>query len=1132
MQLHVQFLLLFIIIADVASALLHHQCGGTLHLDQTPSGHLHLNLPGVLGDTNTLNPINLQTDPSLPVCTWMINIPLGLTVLLKLIWLESGSNFTVCCVGDQEELILETGGTILLRNNASLNWTGTNHSLNPIQLSYHVQEDERNSSLGHSSLGSDGDVLAWSRTGSSFTSGDPAVTLQGEELGRGTEGGISHLHQGYGWTSGPQATSGPTYQDRGLPQPPSSLPGLTQAVTADRETLPLPPEQANNGADTSGVPHLTDGPVSAREGALLYFPPQHHTETHIMQTETETQTAHNLKYADVRSFNTLRGTDTQKPTPRTNSNGSGFGGRFHRVALSGLPSMTTSESSTIIIPREEISVGESGAKGTHSWRSHQSTERSPTEPQWDNLSSASSGIRSTATLTPQGASRTGWSHTTDATEVNATVVTSVSPNFTQTGSVDSDVRSQMAALGSSISNMISPDTASAAIQNQTRSPENISNSTSPYTSSSLTQWEEHTRTPRHVLNAIIASNTISPLSDFTENGDQTTIFQRSPVTPVDQNSAFTKTQELEHLQTMVTKPDSNTLRPTHAPDTSQAYKPFLTSSKGPSTLLSLDASDWHSSPSSYILPQMHTVFPSTSSPDEPTSHTSDSKTTPPPQQTSTVKSLHPLQTSLLPTDVRTPQGAFHSYTASTHPSVTTAKTKTDRGVKKEGEMKAEGHYRGSPSSPSTLTPTAEPPDEPPSWTTSSHRHSVPTLPVSTSTSPWSSIPQMPKFYVVPDQSVTIRVDSIELLLQIIVEESKSASPAGLEEDAATWMEPYLQRAPGFNRLLGVWSSGHAVQSLVEFKTSGVLQWLHLPGPASLLERTGLAQAVRERRTFRSSRIMNITIGGLQSSVCEWLLQCATGYECTSHPGTANYSCSSSCHFDYCHHHGICTHHPDDVPVCHCLVGEDFWYMGHRCDIRMTRARLVGACLAILLVLVAVIAILAFVAVRRYRAILIQAKVDQTRSSYRRFNHFDELSSRFWLRSWAGSADSLNKPTAFTRSDELLHMRALDRPCCYHDDTLSLVSTCPSHGAYINTIYPHSSQYGWRGSVASAGDGVLDSGKASDLSVCSWPVEPIQWTPFPLLQQLSSHRTTAARASRPRSYCEGMELVDLGKSWTA
>ncbi|MEQ2298364.1 hypothetical protein AMECASPLE_004472 [Ameca splendens] len=346
-----------------------------------------------------------------------------------------------------------------------------------------------------------------------------------------------------------------------------------------------------------------------------------------------------------------------------------------------------------------------------------------------------------------------------------------------------------------------------------------------------------------------------------------------------------------------------------------------------------------------------------------------------------------------------------------------------------------------------------------------------------------------------------------------------------------WLEPYLQRAPGFSKLQGVWSSGHAVQSLVVFKTSEALQWLSVSGPTSLLERTGLAQAVHQGKMFRSSRITNITVGGLQSDVCDWLLQCPSGYKCVLQPNTTNHSCSSACRFDYCYHHGICTHHPGQLPVCRCLVGDDFWYMGQRCDMKMTRARLISASLAILIIIVMVIGILACLAVRRYRTILIQAKVDQTRSSYRRFNHFDELSGRFWLRSWAGSADSLDNP-AFLRSDELLHLRALDRPCCYHDDTLSLPSTCPSHGTRINTIYPHSSQYGWRGSGMSMGDGVLDSGKASDLSVCSWPVEPIHWTPFPLLQQLASHRTPAVKVSRPRSYCEGMELVDLGKSWTA
>ncbi|KAM6971853.1 uncharacterized protein FYW47_003999 [Aplochiton taeniatus] len=354
----------------------------------------------------------------------------------------------------------------------------------------------------------------------------------------------------------------------------------------------------------------------------------------------------------------------------------------------------------------------------------------------------------------------------------------------------------------------------------------------------------------------------------------------------------------------------------------------------------------------------------------------------------------------------------------------------------------------------------------------------------------------------------------------------------MEEDIAVWVEPFLLKAPGFSRMLETWSSGRAVQSLAEFKTKGALAWLGVTGTGSLLERTGLAQVVHEGRGFLGSKVTNITVGGLQGGVCAWLLQCQEGYECVSHPGTANHSCSSVCHSDFCHHHGICTHHPDQLPVCRCLVGEDFWFMGRSCDVKMTRARLVGACLAVLVMVVTLIGVLALLAVRRYRAMLIQAKVDQTRSSYRRFNHFDELSGRFWLRSWAGSADSLDNP-GFTRSDEILHLRALDRTCCYHDDTLSLASTCPSNGTRLNTVYPHSSQYGWGGSFASVGECVLDSGKASDLSVCSWPVEPIHWTPFPLLQQLATHRTpTAMRISRPRSYCEGMELVDLGKSWTA
>ncbi|XP_031666963.1 uncharacterized protein si:ch211-14k19.8 [Oncorhynchus kisutch] len=390
----------------------------------------------------------------------------------------------------------------------------------------------------------------------------------------------------------------------------------------------------------------------------------------------------------------------------------------------------------------------------------------------------------------------------------------------------------------------------------------------------------------------------------------------------------------------------------------------------------------------------------------------------------------------------------------------------------------------------------------------------------------------PRVFILPDRPATIKEESIELLLQVILEESSSDPTSSLEDDTISWVAPYLQRAPGFQDLQGVWSSGRAVQSVVVFRTSGALAWLGVSGAGSLLERTGLAQAVREGRSFRGSKVTNVTVGGVQDDVCLWLFNCpAAGFECLSRPGHMAV-CSSVCHSDYCHNQGICTHHPHQPPLCQCPVGDHFWFMGRRCDVRMTQQRLVGACLGVLVAIVTLIGAVAWLAVRRYRAMLIKTKVDQTRSSYRRFNHFDELSGRFWGRSIGGSADSLDNPV-FTRSDELLHRRALDRTCCYHDDTLSLASTCPSNGTHLNTVYPHNSQYGWAVSEVSLAECVLDSGKASDLSVCSWPIEPIQWTPFPLLQQLSStHRTTPVRALRPRSYCEGMELVELEKSWTA
>ncbi|XP_076583614.1 uncharacterized protein LOC143318952 [Chaetodon auriga] len=1190
MQLHA-CLLLFIITTDKTLSLSQHLCGGNVSLDREPAGHINLTLPGHFTDASRLDPMSHQSDETLPVsvCTWMIGLPLDRTVLLKLVWSASGSIVSVRCLWNEEDQVLEIGATALLsgcdRNKATLSWTGAGRSSSAVQLSYNVQEDERNSLEDHTNPHSD--LVRQSQTGTSFTSTAPV----GQEVASGTEGGRGRVYERLEWSSGPGSVSPPSSQDQGLLHPTSPLQGLTVAGRADRETLPLPEEEENNRADTSGAAHLTDRPMSAREGTHPYFQLTVSTDMlfHTSRSANTETNSHNelprtqmaLTHATASSSSTRLGADIHKYAVTQTSKLSLTTQAHPTVSSTSvppltssppkLPSWTTWESDTILSPRGGAVSRAPGEKQQLSWRSQRSTDRlnsdltaavtsdplkSPTESKQGGSSSVRTDTETTSSSS-QDPSRVHsfTSHTTGPGAADGPAeAASFHPNISGTdsfASAASDVTSQTSAYESSdkfkfpekvrtfTSSTTSQPHSPQSTESVTHTPPLNTSSIFPQTSKEKTQ----TATQRTHSNAVDTYiTTISSSPDFTKIDDWTFTGSSTPraltLGDVVQSSAATET---------TADTEADTSRPTytvshdHSPANTPTVVPHLSSSTSSTPSYTLQTHTALSGNSHFT----HTPSPLPSTTTESTVHTLliDHKTMPIPSPTSTVNSVSshtPHTQNHLPspasTNVPATSKHSHNYVTTTHTSLlslTTAKSDYGHEDKEAKEDQKDGFWQWFSST--TQTPTAGPPRRTPSWATphpSQENHTALTPSVLTSVHTWSSTTsQAPKFYIVPDQPAAIRVESIQLLLQIIVEESRSALTPGLEEDTTAWVEPYLQRAPGFSRLLGVWSSGHAVQSLVEFKTSGALPWISMTGRTSLLERTGLAQAVREGRSFRSSKITNITVGGLQGDVCDWLLQCQAGYKCVSQPGTSNYSCSSVCHFDYCHHHGICTHHPGQLPVCRCLVGEDFWYMGQKCDVRMTRARLVGACLAILLIMVTVIGILAFVAVRRYRAILIQAKVDQTRSSYRRFNHFDELSGRFWLRSWAGSADSLDNP-AFTRSDELLHLRALDRPCCYHDDTLSLASTCPSHGTRINTIYPHSSQYGWRGSEMSMGDGVLDSGKASDLSVCSWPVEPIQWTPFPLLQQLASHRTPTVRMSRPRSYCEGMELVDLGKSWTA
>ncbi|NWV42491.1 IMPG2 protein, partial [Grantiella picta] len=263
--------------------------------------------------------------------------------------------------------------------------------------------------------------------------------------------------------------------------------------------------------------------------------------------------------------------------------------------------------------------------------------------------------------------------------------------------------------------------------------------------------------------------------------------------------------------------------------------------------------------------------------------------------------------------------------------------------------------------------------------------------------------------------------------------------------------------------------------------------------------------------------------------CAVLFVCPAGFACVSR-ADGNVSCTSLCHRDYCKNHGICTHGRDHQPRCQCPVGSDFWFVGLRCDYRVTQQSLLGMAAGVLLSIILLGAVLAAIAVRRFKALLLEARADQTRSSYRRFCRLDDVSAQYWSRSGLPSASSLDNP-AFSNSEELLHLQILDSGCCGCRED-SAVTDGAKQGP-VPCARPQcrpSFHYEWDTSSSSMNDPMVDSGKASDISVSSWPMEPLQWAPFPLLHQLSRQRPHKAR--RPQSFCEGLELGALERSWTA
>ncbi|XP_068003508.1 collagen alpha-2(I) chain-like [Melanerpes formicivorus] len=394
----------------------------------------------------------------------------------------------------------------------------------------------------------------------------------------------------------------------------------------------------------------------------------------------------------------------------------------------------------------------------------------------------------------------------------------------------------------------------------------------------------------------------------------------------------------------------------------------------------------------------------------------------------------------------------------------------------------------------------------------------------------------PRVFVVEDQPPVLRASLLRIPCELVLDmgfvpalrDPASRERQGLLHSFNRTVSPLFAAVPGFLRLevTGIREGSVVLEYDALFAAEQVL----VPGLGELLDAVLGSGGAQTELVVGTAPVLSNVVLGWPLDPCSVLFSCRDGFVCVVSEGR-NATCTSLCHRDYCKNHGICTHPRGRGPLCQCPVGSDFWFVGLRCDYRVTQQSLLGMAAGILLSIVLLAAVIAAVAIRRFKVLLLEARADQTRSSYRRFCRLDDVSAQYWSRSWLPSASSLDNP-AFSTSEELLHLQVLDAGCCgCQEDSGTADGTKQQHPDLpARPLRQPSFHYEWDTSSSSMNDPMVDSGKASDISVSSWPMEPLQWTPFPLLHQLSRQRPHKAR--RPHSYCEGMELGNLERSWTA
>lgn len=671
-----------------------------------------------------------------------------------------------------------------------------------------VQEDEWNSTEERTSARPNLDPRA--QTGTILTSLSPI----GPEVVTGTDGGRGRPHEGKEekWASWPRARSSSTSQLQGLLHPTSHPQRRTAAGETDREALLLPEETTNNRADTSGAAHLTDGPVSASQRTHPYF--QNTFSSGPFHTSQSTNTE-SYKFPGTHkplnpSPSSSSPTRAGPGVPRITADRTGIS-TSSRDYPSVIPSLTSSlpdlppgitwKGKTTLNPHD-VSLAP-GQKQPNSWRSQRSTDRHNA----DLTSATTSEPLKTPTAQQAGDPGSGPTASTLAPGVQNLSVIYSSPSH------PTDLPAAVEAMSfhpntsdnDSVPSATSNDTTRTSASNSSGKSEGVQvfhpvTSPSPIWTSTLQSAELATRS--------LLSYLTSPFTHTSKDSTPTTLGNSISVSLVSDwiipASSTPKTAvTLEDVaQNAAATGDSAS---SQGPTVTLLHHQLPTVAATPVPHLS----STHSSAPPHT-PQTHTGPHSTHMATTPESsgHSVrlDNETTP--VTPSTVKSTashtpHTLSSTPAGANALATDNKSHKFSTATHLSTAT----TPVSEHKHGEDKEEESWPQPPSS----TPAG--PSQKPGTTQHAHagRHTA-----TSSDGPTSTASQTPKFFIMPDQPAAIKgaknmtcnlkgtprvchgdvwllspVESIELLLQIIVDESSSVS--GLENDAAAWVRDVQHR---------------------------------------------------------------------------------------------------------------------------------------------------------------------------------------------------------------------------------------------------------------------------------------------------------------------------------------------------